>query len=777
MKVEADSYVCTSTAWINDSAPVIRIQGEIDASNNKYVGYKLGSTDPNPIPAKGDDVPSETVIRIDYVKDDSQTQPTNYIVEYYRDNVKVDVDSYIRSSTAWINDNPAKIAIQEDIDVRNKKYVGYKLKDTDPSSIPAKGTEMISGSIIKIYYEKDSDDTKNLRATVDYNVGGSIREADHETLEDTVWVNDPDILSTENARVKTYVGYHLSGIEVNGTRVDSLAATVPANTAIVYYYDEDPDITITYVVAVEEGDTAHGGVTASAASTIPTSLENSETLAPVTATAKGSTAVPAEGYRFVQWTDATGRPVSDKAAFVPNKANGLNVAATYQAHFAKRGDLKYEVHYFYENPTAGANYVENEGLRKIVPDAVFESDIPYATDETKWNERTYVFEKIEGATKVSANADDNILNVYYALDELGETDPEDDTKKNPDRADGIPDKYQIEFTYKADENGEVTGMIREVRTIREVQTGANGLVVTDKILPAKPSQPSTVNANQGFYFLKWEDDTKRVMPEKVAEWPDDYQRDTVFTAFFNADPNNSWTASKEVIEVPARGYFRVGEQARFRITVQLTGEANRPIQNIRLEEMPGATFVASTNGSYTLENNGRVARIAELNSERRSVTLEAVYTVTRNDLFNRNFRNTVKITGEDDPDTMKEPGFEPVKPLDITSKEVPAGAQGGGGSSGGGGGGGSSTRSPGTGDGAAGGPGVPTTVIEPEAVPLANLPDMGNDDILALIDDEEVPLAALPKTGQTGSAALMLMISSMMLAAFAVVTRKKEDEQ
>ncbi|MCI8960656.1 MAG: doubled motif LPXTG anchor domain-containing protein, partial [Lachnospiraceae bacterium] len=94
----------------------------------------------------------------------------------------------------------------------------------------------------------------------------------------------------------------------------------------------------------------------------------------------------------------------------------------------------------------------------------------------------------------------------------------------------------------------------------------------------------------------------------------------------------------------------------------------------------------------------------------------------------------------------------------------------------GGGGSSSGTRSPGTGGGPAG-PGVPTVTIDPEAVPLANLPEMGNDDILALIDDEEVPLAALPKTGQAGSAALMLMISSMMLAAFAVVTRKKEEEQ
>ena len=159
----------------------------------------------------------------------------------------------------------------------------------------------------------------------------------------------------------------------------------------------------------------------------------------------------------------------------------------------------------------------------------------------------------------------------------------------------------------------------------------------------------------------------------------------------------------------------------------------------------------------------------------RKVSIEAVYVVTREDLFNRQFRNIVRSTAEF---TEVEPGTpEKLTPVTADSGPVPAGAQNGGSSSGGGGGG-SSTRSPGTGGGTAGGPGVPGTVtIDPEAVPLANLPDMGNDDILALIDDEEVPLAALPKTGQTGSAALMLMLSSMMLAAFAVVTRKKEEEQ
>ena len=149
--------------------------------------------------------------------------------------------------------------------------------------------------------------------------------------------------------------------------------------------------------------------------------------------------------------------------------------------------------------------------------------------------------------------------------------------------------------------------------------------------------------------------------------------------------------------------------------------------------------------------------------------------VTRNDLFNRNFRNIVRTMATvDNQEPGEDPDSNPERVVTADSGTVPAGAQGGGSGGGGGGGGGSSTRSPGAGGGA-GGPG--TVTIDPEAVPLANLPDMGNDDILALIDDEEVPLAALPKTGQTGSAALMLMLSSMMLAAFAVVTRKKEDEQ
>ena len=202
---------------------------------------------------------------------------------------------------------------------------------------------------------------------------------------------------------------------------------------------------------------------------------------------------------------------------------------------------------------------------------------------------------------------------------------------------------------------------------------------------------------------------------------------------------------------------------------------NRVLKEVRVrEKLNGAAIVAS-GSRYTVDPATGEAVIENL-ALGETVVVKAVYVVTRNDLFNGSFIN--EVTTEGTILNPEEPNVVELEEIPANSGSVPAGRQGGGsGSSGGGGGGGSSTRSPGTGGGTAGGPGAPTVTIDPEAVPLANLPDMGNDDILALIDDEEVPLAALPKTGQTGSAALMLMISSMMLAAFAVVTRKKEEEQ
>jgi uncharacterized membrane protein YgcG len=109
------------------------------------------------------------------------------------------------------------------------------------------------------------------------------------------------------------------------------------------------------------------------------------------------------------------------------------------------------------------------------------------------------------------------------------------------------------------------------------------------------------------------------------------------------------------------------------------------------------------------------------------------------------------------------------------------GGNGGGSSSGGSSSGGSSSSSGSSGSSRrSSSSGSSTSVtIDPEAVPLSAMPNGDNEEseIMDIIADEEVPLGALPKTGHNRSAAWMFALSSMMLTVFAIVTRKKEDEE
>ncbi len=61
----------------------------------------------------------------------------------------------------------------------------------------------------------------------------------------------------------------------------------------------------------------------------------SEVAGQVTGAAKGSTALPKEGFRFIGWFDAAGELVSTEVHFVPGSEDGVYTTATYRAQFAK----------------------------------------------------------------------------------------------------------------------------------------------------------------------------------------------------------------------------------------------------------------------------------------------------------------------------------------------------------------------------------------------------------------------------------------------------------
>ena len=107
-----------------------------------------------------------------------------------------------------------------------------------------------SGIVLYAQWEVDDEQTKDLTATVDYKLGDEVQEDDHVDLKATVQVLAPDTLSTEGVEAKTYTGWKLDSITINGEEVESLPYTVNDGDAVVYNYvvDESQTKELSYTV-------------------------------------------------------------------------------------------------------------------------------------------------------------------------------------------------------------------------------------------------------------------------------------------------------------------------------------------------------------------------------------------------------------------------------------------------------------------------------------------------------------------------------------------------
>ena len=83
-----------------------------------------------------------------------------------------------------------------------------------------------NGDAVIYNYIVDEGQTKDLAATVDYRLGEELQTGDHIDLNATVQVLQPDTLSTSGVTTKTYRGWKLDSITINGEEVESLPATV-----------------------------------------------------------------------------------------------------------------------------------------------------------------------------------------------------------------------------------------------------------------------------------------------------------------------------------------------------------------------------------------------------------------------------------------------------------------------------------------------------------------------------------------------------------------------
>ena len=150
-----------------------------------------------------------------------------------------------------------------------------------------------------------------------------------------------------------------------------------------------------------------------------------------------------DGYTATGWTTEAGTPqnagnwaLSDALdADAAGSDTVITLTAMYGANSYAVG-----IQYYYDE---ARDEYEGDGQR------VFGTTYTISPDWTKTHGgKTYALDRVENnSLTVSADLNANIVKVYYALDEKDPDDPE-----NPNKPDGVPDKYQAVVTYKV-ENG------------------------------------------------------------------------------------------------------------------------------------------------------------------------------------------------------------------------------------------------------------------------------------------------------------------------------------
>lgn len=216
--VEKESKEYTGTAWVNELKPEITVEtGSL--AEKTYPGYKFDSMEPEV--KEGDKVASGTIITLNYVKDDGQTKDTKYTVHYTIEGVEQENDKIEVEGSAWINDEPAMIAIAEGgIPTPSNKYNGYKLDPANPE-YPAAGTPVESGSEYTVNYVKRTD--------LSYTVHYYLKDTTTKLADDKVVIDQTfGVAVTEKA-------LDIAGYNVFGESEKTITIGVGANEIIFYY--------------------------------------------------------------------------------------------------------------------------------------------------------------------------------------------------------------------------------------------------------------------------------------------------------------------------------------------------------------------------------------------------------------------------------------------------------------------------------------------------------------------------------------------------------------
>ncbi|OQB24441.1 MAG: hypothetical protein BWY11_01061 [Firmicutes bacterium ADurb.Bin182] len=276
-----------------------------------------GITVPTPVPDNGyaanwspelPDSNSESMItasityKVSFIKDPGQWHTVTFEAGdhgYFAAGTKTEFTD-ILTGTAWedaIDTEPEPVA-----------NAGYEFDKWDPV-LPETITETET-------YTATFREKPDVTITYTAGAGGSV-DPSSESLAPATGI-------AQGSKATADVGYSFVNWTCDGVEVSTDAKFVPTKPGAVWMpvtyianFIENANVTITYTAGV-------GG-----------SIDrSSESLAPATGIAQGSTATASDGYRFVNWT-CDGVEVSTDANFVPTKPGAVWVPVTYAANFEK----------------------------------------------------------------------------------------------------------------------------------------------------------------------------------------------------------------------------------------------------------------------------------------------------------------------------------------------------------------------------------------------------------------------------------------------------------
>lgn len=333
--------------------------------NNTKTGYKLKNVDPENKMIYISSNEEENIIRVHYVKDETQTKDLYYTVEYYKDGVKVTEDTQTVKDTVQVLKPDTLTVDKSNINTKDK-YVGYKFEKTNPTEIP---DTIEHKSIIKVYYVKGT-----YKYTVNYYYDNVIDKDSTDTFE----AKYQDVITTYEQKVKT--GYVLDKV----TGLDLTISEDESKNVINVYYKKAK---YSYVVEYYYDNVLDGTKTDTFKATYN------------------------EVIKIYEDKVKTGY-VLDKVDGTPLTITEITTNNTIKVYY-KKASYTYEVRYYF-------NRELDESLTEKGT-ALFGDKITSYTDKVK---EDYTLETVENLPLViSEDESKNIINVYYKIDGQGVIEP------------------------------------------------------------------------------------------------------------------------------------------------------------------------------------------------------------------------------------------------------------------------------------------------------------------------------------------------------------------